>query len=106
MDQEPATTAHQLLGAAADSGSGLRAVSGRGGAPTLLPSVAGKMETTWEDITKLVGDKGRWQYRVFLFTWLEGILIGFHHLASSFLGHVPEHWCSTEDTLMLLQWIH
>merc|ERR1719192_200936 len=62
------------------------------------------METTWEDITKLVGDKGRWQYRVFLFTWREGILIGFHHLASSFLGHVPEHWCSTEGIDFPTHW--
>merc|ERR1719150_3620408 len=62
------------------------------------------METTWEDITKLVGDKGRWQCRVFLFTWLEGILIGFHHLASSFLGHVPEHWCSTEGIDFPTHW--
>lgn len=42
---------------------------------------------------KMVGDRGKWQFRVFLFTWLEGILIGFHHLASAFLGFVPEHHC-------------
>ena len=53
-------------------------------------------KTTFESLMKLVGDKGRWQYRVFLFTWLEGILIGFHHLSSAFLGHVPVHHCSLD----------
>ena len=53
-------------------------------------------KTTFESLMKLVGDKGRWQYRVFLFTWLEGILIGFHHLSSAFLGYVPVHHCSLD----------
>ena len=55
------------------------------------------MGTKFEDILSLVGDRGRWQFRIFLFSWLEGILIGFHHLSSAFLGFVPEHHCSYED---------
>ena len=55
------------------------------------------MGTKFEDILSLVGDRGRWQFRVFLFSWLEGILIGFHHLSSAFLGFVPEHHCSYDD---------
>jgi len=50
----------------------------------------------FEDILFMVGDTGRWQYMVFLFTWIEGILIGFHHLSSVFLGYSPKHWCSME----------
>jgi len=49
----------------------------------------------FEDILKLVGDEGRWQITVFLFTWIEGILIGFHHLSSSFLGASMDSWCNT-----------
>jgi len=55
------------------------------------------MGTKFEDILSLVGDRGRWQFRVFLFSWLEGILIGFHHLSSAFLGFVPEHHCNYDD---------
>ena len=75
--------------------------------------------STFEDILSLVGDKGRWdmqilvsfaseniclnlqisvtltrwQYKIFLLTWIEGVLIGFHHLSSVFLGYTPKHWC-------------
>ena len=35
----------------------------------------------------------RWQYKIFLLTWIEGVLIGFHHLSSVFLGYTPKHWC-------------
>jgi len=55
------------------------------------------MGAKFEDILSLVGDRGRWQFRVFLFSWLEGILIGFHHLSSAFLGFVPEHHCNYDD---------
>ena len=51
----------------------------------------------FEDLLMLVGDRGRWQYMIFLFTWIEGILIGFHHLSSVFLGFTPKHWCSYKD---------
>jgi OCT family organic cation transporter-like MFS transporter 4/5 len=50
----------------------------------------------FEDILKLVGDEGRWQITIFLFTWIEGILIGFHHLSSSFLGASMGHWCNVD----------
>ena len=53
----------------------------------------------FEDLLGIVGDRGRWQYTIFLFTWIEGILIGFHHLSSVFLGYTPEHWCSIEAGL-------
>ena len=35
---------------------------------------------------QMVGDQGKWQIVVFLFTWIEGILIGMYHLSSTFLG--------------------
>ena len=35
---------------------------------------------------QLVGENGRWQIIIFLFTWIEGALIGCHHLSSVFLG--------------------
>ena len=66
--------------------------------------MAETQKTTFESLMKLVGDKGRWQYRVFLFTWLEGILIGFHHLSSAFLGHVPVHHCSLDGIDFPSQW--
>lgn len=53
--------------------------------------------STFEDILSLVGDKGRWQYKIFLLTWIEGVLIGFHHLSSVFLGYTPKHWCKLGD---------
>ena len=34
----------------------------------------------------MVGDQGKWQIVVFLFTWIEGVLIGMYHLSSTFLG--------------------
>lgn len=45
----------------------------------------------------MAGDQGRWQYTIFLFTWIEGVLIGFHHLSSVFLGYTPDHWCSLKE---------
>jgi len=51
----------------------------------------------FEDILKLVGDEGRWQITIFMFTWIEGILIGFHHLSSSFLGASMDHWCNLDN---------
>ena len=42
--------------------------------------------------------------RVFLITWLEGILIGFHHLSSAFLGHVPEHTCAYDHVSLPRHW--
>jgi len=62
-----------------------------GGATSALSS----SRVRFEDILKLVGDEGRWQITVFLFTWIEGILIGFHHLSSSFLGASMDSWCNT-----------
>jgi len=50
----------------------------------------------FEDLLTLVGDKGKWQYMIFFFTWIEGVLIGFHHLSSVFLGYTPKHWCSLD----------
>ena len=40
----------------------------------------------FEDILSSIGDQDKWQIMIFLFTWIEGCLIGFHHLSSSFLG--------------------
>ena len=44
----------------------------------------------------------RWQYKIFLLTWIEGVLIGFHHLSSVFLGYTPKHWCKLGDYLRYL----
>jgi len=59
---------------------------------------------TFEHLMTIVGDRGRWQFRVFLFTWLEGILIGFHHLASAYLGYVPDHWCNFDHISFPSHW--
>merc|ERR1711953_1472435 len=58
----------------------------------------------FEDILTLVGDRGRWQFKVFLFSWLEGILIGLHHMSSAFLGFVPQHHCSYDDIQFPSHW--
>jgi OCT family organic cation transporter-like MFS transporter 4/5 len=42
----------------------------------------------------MVGDQNKWQIVIFLYTWIEGFLIGFHHLSSSFLGASDGHWCN------------
>jgi OCT family organic cation transporter-like MFS transporter 4/5 len=60
--------------------------------------------STFEDILSLVGDKGRWQYKIFLLTWIEGVLIGFHHLSSVFLGYTPKHWCQLGDLPLPDEW--
>jgi len=60
--------------------------------------------STFEDILSLVGDKGRWQYKIFLLTWIEGVLIGFHHLSSVFLGYTPKHWCKLGDLPLPDEW--
>jgi len=44
----------------------------------------------------MVGDQNKWQIIIFLFTWIEGCLIGFHHLSSSFLGASMPHWCNVD----------
>ena len=50
----------------------------------------------FEDILSMVGDQDKWQIMIFLFTWIEGCLIGFHHLSSSFLGASMDHWCNLD----------
>ena len=64
------------------------------GKETGATSALSSSRVRFEDILKLVGDEGRWQITVFLFTWIEGILIGFHHLSSSFLGASMDSWCN------------
>merc|ERR1712001_63919 len=61
-----------------------------------VTSALSSTKVKFEDILKLVGDEGRWQITIFLFTWIEGILIGFHHLSSSFLGASMDHWCNVD----------
>jgi len=51
----------------------------------------------FEDILSSIGDQDKWQIMIFLFTWIEGCLIGFHHLSSSFLGASMDHWCEVKD---------
>lgn len=60
----------------------------------------------FEDFLKLLGENGRWQIVIFLFTWIEGMLIGCHHLSSTFLGASMNHWCNTShmDELNKLVW--
>lgn len=53
-----------------------------------------KKPAKFEDILQMAGDHGRWQITIFLITWIEGILIGCHHLSSSFLGASMDHWCN------------
>ena len=52
----------------------------------------------------MAGDSGRWQYTIFLLTWIEGVLIGFHHMSSSFLGYEPDHWCSLDNISFPSSW--
>nr|XP_040575273.1 organic cation transporter protein-like isoform X2 [Lepeophtheirus salmonis] len=49
----------------------------------------------FEDILTMIGDQGKWQIMIFMITWIECILIGCHHLSSSFLGASMDHWCNT-----------
>jgi len=65
--------------------------------------MAGK-EVSFDDVLTMVGDSGKWQYMTFLFTWIEGILIGFHHLSSSFLGYQPDHWCNLDNANLPKAW--
>ena len=60
----------------------------------------------FEDILSMVGDQNKWQVMIFLFTWIEGFLIGFHHMSSSFLGASMDHWCNLEhvDALSDVAW--
>ena len=51
-------------------------------------------QVKFEDILHMVGDQNKWQIVIFLYTWIEGFLIGFHHLSSSFLGASDGHWCN------------
>jgi len=44
----------------------------------------------------MVGDQNKWQIVIFLYTWIEGFLIGFHHLSSSYLGASDGHWCNID----------
>ena len=58
--------------------------------------MASTVHYKFEDILARVGDQNKWQIMIFLFTWIEGCLIGFHHLSSSFLGASPDHWCNLD----------
>jgi len=55
----------------------------------------------FEDILSMVGDQNKWQIVIFLYTWIEGFLIGFHHLSSSFLGASDGHWCNVDGISIL-----
>ena len=68
---------------------------GGGGGEGADPSDSGKTLLKFEDMLKMAGDSGKWQIIIFLFTWIEGMLIGCHHLSSSFLGASMGHWCNT-----------
>ena len=70
----------------------LNFVGKEGGATSML----GSAKVKFEDILQLAGENGKWQIVIFLFTWIEGILIGFHHLSSSFLGASMDHWCNVD----------
>lgn len=59
---------------------------------------------TFDDVLVMAGDSGKWQYMIFLFTWIEGILIGFHHLSSAFLGYEPDHWCNISGVSFPKTW--
>lgn len=61
-----------------------------------LTSALSSARVKFEDILQMAGDNGKWQITIFLFTWIEGILIGFHHLSSSFLGASMDHWCNLD----------
>ena len=54
------------------------------------------MHYKFEDILSMVGDQNKWQIVIFLYTWIEGFLIGFHHLSSSYLGASDGHWCNID----------
>eukprot|EP00096_Caligus_rogercresseyi_P010966 TRINITY_DN4168_c0_g1_i1.p1 TRINITY_DN4168_c0_g1~~TRINITY_DN4168_c0_g1_i1.p1 ORF type:complete len:606 (-),score=82.03 TRINITY_DN4168_c0_g1_i1:387-2204(-) len=56
----------------------------------------GGKKVKFEDVLTLIGDQGKWQIMIFMITWIECILIGCHHLSSSFLGASMDHWCNTE----------
>ena len=66
----------------------------------------GQSAVKFEDFLQMVGENGRWQIIIFLFTWIEGALIGCHHLSSVFLGASMDHWCNTShiDALQTLPW--
>lgn len=63
--------------------------------------MASTVHYKFEDILARVGDQNKWQIMIFLFTWIEGCLIGFHHLSSSFLGASPDHWCNLDYVSVL-----
>ena len=71
-----------------------------------LSALAGGAKARFEDILAKAGDNGKWQITIFLFTWIEGILIGCHHLSSTFLGASMDHWCNVNKIPAFnnLQW--
>jgi hypothetical protein len=40
------------------------------------PRLIKKKTVCKKDLLSLAGDRGRWQYITFFFTWIEGIIIG------------------------------
>jgi hypothetical protein len=66
-----------------------------------LPSLKETGRVRFEDLLQAVGESGRWQIVIFLFTWIEGVLIGFHHLSSTFLGASMGHWCNISHVPLL-----
>jgi len=74
---------------------------GGGATAPLSGGDGGGARARFEDILSKVGDNGKWQIIIFLFTWIEGLLIGFHHLSSSFLGASMDHWCNTDQMSQL-----
>lgn len=60
-----------------------------------------KADATFDDVLKLVGTHGKWQWLLFFLTGLSGCFVAFHNMGAVFLASIPEHWCSSPDYDML-----
>jgi len=83
------------MGVAKNEGRASRSGSGQVVSTMNADSDGNNSVVKFEDFLQLVGENGRWQIIIFLFTWIEGALIGCHHLSSVFLGASMSHWCNT-----------
>ncbi|XP_037078524.1 organic cation transporter protein-like [Pollicipes pollicipes] len=52
-----------------------------------------KAPVKFEQILSLVGDAGRWQFVIFLWSVVGAMLCASHNMSSIFIGAVPEHRC-------------
>ncbi|CAG7828115.1 unnamed protein product [Allacma fusca] len=56
-------------------------------------SANGPSAENFEDLLKICGEAGFWQFKVFMLASFCGFMTALHNLVYAFIGAIPSHWC-------------